>query len=247
MKVIGFNLSGKYALFTKPYTKNQPQSFVIPPKTAIAGMIGGILGFRRDEYQEKLKNLKYSVVVKNFKKYTTRFNLLQGKNATFGYDRKLNEFVNPLIKPPIVGSGRPSKRSPTTFELLKNPSWDVFVSMEDELLEELQDRIKKNLYVYDPYLGVANAFAKLDLFQGIVELERGMNTVKSFFELNLVKVRLIKPTRFYNELIPVGFESERSLPITKEMVVIMDEFEVLNKKEIENEFFIYKDYSLRFI
>ena len=119
--------------------------------------------------------------------------------------------------------------------------------MEDELLEELQDRIKKNLYVYDPYLGVANAFAKLDLFQGIVELERGMNTVKSFFELNLVKVRLIKPTRFYNELIPVGFESERSLPITKEMVVIMDEFEVLNKKEIENEFFIYKDYSLRFV
>jgi CRISPR-associated protein Cas5h len=247
MKVIGFNLSGKYALFTKPYTKNQPQSFIIPPKTAIAGMIGGILGFKRDEYQEKLKNLKYSVVVKGFKKYTTRFNLLQGKNATFGYDRKLDEFVNPLVKPPIVGSGRPSKRSPTTFELLKNPSWDVFVSLEDELLEELQDRIKKNLYVYEPYLGVANAFAKLNLFQDIVELKNGIDNIKSFFEFDLVKVRLIKPTRFYNELIPVWFDQKRSLPITKEMVVIMDEFEILNKKEIKNEFFIYKDYSLRFI
>ena len=236
MKVIGFNLSGKYALFTKPYTKNQPQSFIIPPKTAIAGMIGGILGFKRDEYQEKLKNLKYSVVVKDFKKYTTRFNLLQGKSATFSYSK------NPLRNPPERG-----QRSPTTFELLKNPSWDVFVSMEDELLEELQDRIRKNLYVYEPYLGVANAFAKLNLFQEIIELEKGISKIKSFFELDLVKVRLIKPTRFYNELIPVGFESERSLPITKEMVVIMDEFEVLNKKEIENEFFIYKDYSLRFI
>jgi len=236
MKVIGFNLSGKYALFTKPYTKNQPQSFIIPPKTAIAGMIGGILGFRRDEYQEKLKNLKYSIVVKDFKKYTTRFNLLQGKSATFSYSK------NPLRNPPERG-----QRSPTTFELLKNPSWDVFVSMEDKLLEELQDRIRKSLYVYEPYLGVANAFAKLTLFQEMVELENGINKIKSFFELNLVKVRLIKPTRFYNELIPVGFESERSLPITKEMVVIMDEFEVLNKKEIENEFFIYKDYSLRFV
>ncbi len=236
MKVIGFNLSGKYALFTKPYTKNQPQSFIIPPKTAIAGMIGGILGFRRDEYQERLKNLKYSVVVKDFKKYTTRFNLLQGKSATFSYSK------NPLRNPPERG-----QRSPTTFELLKNPSWDVFVSMEDELLEELQDRIRKNLYVYEPYLGVANAFAKLNLFQEIIELEKGISKIKSFFELDLVKVRLIKPTRFYNELIPVGFESERNLPITKEMVVIMDEFEVLNKKEIENEFFIYKDYSLRFV
>jgi len=236
MKVIGFNLSGKYALFTKPYTKNQPQSFIIPPKTAIAGMIGGILGFKRDEYQEKLKNLKYSVVVKDFKKYTTRFNLLQGKSATFSYSK------NPLRNPPERG-----QRSPTTFELLKNSSWDIFVSIEDELLEELQDRIRKNLYVYEPYLGVANAFAKLNLFQEIIELEKGISKIKSFFELDLVKVRLIKPTRFYNELIPVGFESERSLPITKEMVVIMDEFEVLNKKEIKNEFFLYKNYSLRFI
>ena len=236
MKVIGFNLSGKYALFTKPYTKNQPQSFIIPPKTAIAGMIGGILGFGRDEYQERLKNLKYSVVVKDFKKYTTRFNLLQGKSATFSYSK------NPLRNPPERG-----QRSPTTFELLKNSSWDIFVSIEDELLEELQDRIRKNLYVYEPYLGVANAFAKLNLFQEIIELEKGISKIKSFFELDLVKVRLIKPTRFYNELIPVGFESERSLPITKEMVVIMDEFEVLNKKEIKNEFFLYKNYSLRFI
>jgi CRISPR-associated protein Cas5h len=236
MKVIGFNLSGKYALFTKPYTKNQPQSFIIPPKTAITGMIGGILGFKRDEYQDRLKNLEYSVVVKDFKKYTTRFNLLQGKNATFGYSK------NPLRNPPERG-----QRSPTTFELLKNPSWDIFVSVEDNLLEELQDRIKRNLYVYEPYLGVANAFAKLNLFQEIVELKKGISKIKSFFELDLVKVKLIKPTRFYNELIPIGFESERNLPITKEMVVIMDEFEVLNKKEIENEFFIYKNYSLRFI
>ena len=236
MKVIGFNLSGKYALFTKPFTKNQPQSFVIPPKTAIAGMIGGILGFRRDEYQEKLKNLKYSVVVREFKKYSTRFNLLQGKNAAFSYSK------NPLRNPPKRG-----QRSPTTFELLKNPSWDIFVSLEDELLKELQDRIKRNLYVYEPYLGVANAFAKLNLFQEIIELEKGINRIASFFEMDLAQVRLIKPTRFYNELIPVGFESERSLPATKEVVVIMDEFEVINKEEIKNGFFIYKNYSLRFI
>jgi len=236
MKVIGFNLSGKYALFTKPYTKNQPQSFIIPPKTAIAGMIGGILGFSRDEYQEKLKNLKYSVVLKSVSKYTTRFNLLQGKNASFNYSK------NPLRNPPERG-----QRSPTTFELLKNPSWDVFISLEDELLIELQNRIKNSLFEYVPYLGIANAFAKLELFEEVVELEKGVNKIKSFFEFGLVKVKLNQPVKFYSELIPVEFKEKRSEPVTKEMVIFDGDFDILNKEEIENEFFIYKDYSLRFI
>ena len=236
MKVIGFNLSGKYALFTKPYTKNQPQSFIIPPKTAIAGMIGGILGFNRDEYQEKLKNLKYSVVLRNVSKYTTRFNLLQGKNASFNYSK------NPLRNPPERG-----QRSPTTFELLKNPSWDIFISLEDELLIELQNRIKNSLFEYVPYLGVINAFAKLELFEEIIELKRGVNKIKSFFEFGLVKVKLNEPVKFYSELIPIEFKEKRSEPVTKEMVIFDGDFDILNKEEIENEFFIYKDYSLRFI
>ena len=237
MKVIGFNLSGKYALFTKPYTKNQPQSFVIPPKTAIVGMIGGILGFSREEYQEKLKNLKYSVVLKSdIVKYTTRFNLLQGKSATFSYTK------NPLRHPPQRG-----QRSPTTFEILKNPSWDIFISVEDELLCEIERRLRLSLFDYVPYLGVANAFAKLELFQEQIELEKGVENIKSFFELDLVKVKLTKPTKFYNELIPIGFNEKRSLPITKEMVIFLDSFEILNAEEIKNEFYRYKDYSLRFI
>lgn len=236
MKVIGFNLSGKYALFTKPYTKNQPQSFIIPPKTAIAGMIGGILGCNRDEYQEKLKSLKYSVVLRNVSKYTTRFNLLQGKNASFNYSK------NPLRNPPERG-----QRSPTTFELLKNPSWDIFISLEDELLIELQNRIKNSLFEYVPYLGVINAFAKLELFEEIIELKRGVNKIKSFFEFGLVKVKLNEPVKFYSELIPIEFKEKRSEPVTKEMVIFDGDFDILNKEEIENEFFIYKDYSLRFI
>jgi len=237
MKVIGFNLSGKYALFTKPYTKNQPQSFIIPPKTAIAGMIGGILGFSRDEYQEKLKNLKYSVVLKKEPiKYTTRFNLLQGKSASFTYTK------NPLRHPPERG-----QRSPTTFELLKNPSWDIFISLEDELLKKLQERIKKSLFEYEPYLGVANAFAKIELFEEITELNKGISKVKSFFESDLLRVRLFKATKFYNELIPIEFDEKRSVPRTKEMMIFLDDFEVLNKEEVKNEFFRYKDYSLRFI
>ena len=237
MKVIGFNLSGKYALFTKPYTKNQPQSFVIPPKTAITGMIGGILGFSREEYQEKLKNLKYSVVLKSeVNKYTTRFNLLQGKNATFNFSK------NPLRNPPERG-----QRSPTTFELLKNPSWDVFVSLEENLLKELERRIKNSIFDYEPYLGVVNAFAKLELFQEITELQNGLTYIKSFFEKELVKIKLKGAVKFYSELIPLEFKKNREMPVTKEMVILDGDFDVVNKEEIENEFFRYKEYSIRFI
>ena len=237
MKVIGFNLSGKYALFTKPYTKNQPQSFIVPPKTAIAGMLGAILGLKREEYQEKLQSLQYSVVLKKeINKYTTRFNLLQGKSASFTYSK------NPLRYPPERG-----QRSPTTFELLREPSWDIFISLEDDLLIELERRIKESLFEYVPYLGIASAFAKLQLFQKIIDLEKGLNQIKSFFEFGLVRVKIHKPVKFYSQLIPITFSEKRTMPISKEVVIFDGEFEVLNKEEIENEFFKYKDYSLRFI
>ena len=246
MKVIGFNLSGKYALFTKPYTKNQPQSFIIPPKTAIEGMMGGILGFSRDEYQEKLKNLKYSVILKkSINKYTTRFNLLQGRSERDPETGENGPFT--YSKNPISHPGKRGPRSPTTFEILKNPSWDIFISLEEDLLYELKERIQKSLYEFVPYLGIANAFAKLTLFEEIISLDRGLEKIKSFFERDLVKVKLLGPVKFYSELIPIKFENKRNLPQTKEMVIFDGEFHVLNKKEIENEFFRYKDYSLRFI
>ena len=246
MEVIGFRLSGRYALFTKPFTRNQPQSFVIPPKTAISGMIGGILGFGREEYQQKLAPFKYSVIlVKEPTKYTARFSLLQGKDAKFSWSE------NPIRTPPKRGS-----RSPTTFELLKNPVWDIFISAPSEILEELEWRIERHLYHYVPYLGVANAFARLELFQPRIELEKvkrdgEIPPLASFFETGKVRIKVNRPLRFYNEVIPIEFQEGRKLPKTREMTIATEPVEVLNLEEIADDLYRYRtgerDYTIRFI
>jgi len=63
VEVISFELSGEYALFKKPFANNQPQSFVIPPKTAILGMFGAIMGWKKDDYIKKMpfENFQYGV------------------------------------------------------------------------------------------------------------------------------------------------------------------------------------------
>jgi CRISPR-associated protein Cas5h len=63
-QVIKFRLSGDYALFKKPFANNQPQSFVIPPKTAILGLIGAIMGWSKEKYIQTLPFNQFGYAVR---------------------------------------------------------------------------------------------------------------------------------------------------------------------------------------
>ena len=242
MEAIKFKLSGDYALFKKPYANSQPQSFVIPPKTAILGMIGAIMGWKKEEYIEKLSFDKFFYAVRlltpKIKKDLIGINLMQGKNAKFTFSK------NPLTDPPIVGSGKPSKRSPTRFEFLKNMEWKIFLIIDDsEVQNELFERIESKRFVYNPNLGLQSLFAKIEneqLFD--VELANEVNNdIYTSFEKDFIKFKINKPVAFYNELIPVYFKKYRSLPQTKEMISFVGDhkIEITNKNELKEK--LYQD------
>jgi len=239
MKVIRFKLSGDYALFKKPYANNQPQSFVIPPKTAILGMIGAIMGWSKDSYIDNLpfEDFKYGVklLTPKIKKDLIGINLMQGKSAKFTFNE------NPLKNPPDRG-----QRSPTRFEFLKDMEWEVFLLIENK---EIQDQLFKRLvtkkFVYNPNLGLQSLFAKIECDENdLIDLEIAKkinNNLYTSFDKNQIKFKITKPVAFYNELIPVCFEKNRSLPQTKEMISFVGDYsiEITNKEELEGK--LYKD------
>jgi CRISPR-associated protein Cas5h len=240
-QAIKFKLSGDYALFKKPFANNQPQSFVIPPKTAILGMIGAMMGWSKSEYIGKLPFDSFSYAVRlltpKIKKDLIGINLMQGKSAKF----TLNE--NPLKNPPERG-----QRSPTRFEFLKDMEWEVFLLIEDsEMREELFCRLKAKRFVYNPNLGLQSLFAKIsdeELFD--VELVDEINdNLYTSFEKSLVKFKITKPVAFYNELIPISFNSDRSLPRTKEMISFVGDYqlEITNKGDLKQR--LYQDAKQR--
>lgn len=53
MKIIIFELWGKFAHFRKFYTNSSSLSYSVPPRTTIEGIIAAILGYERDSYYEK--------------------------------------------------------------------------------------------------------------------------------------------------------------------------------------------------
>ncbi len=230
-QAIKFKLSGDCALFKKPFANNQPQSFVIPPKTAILGMIGAIMGWSKSKYIEILPFNKFTYAVRlltpKIKKDLIGINLMQGKSAKFTFNE------NPIKNPPERG-----KRSPTRFEFIKDIKWEIFLIIEDtEIQNELFQRLKSKRFVYNPNLGLQSLFAKIEsesLFD--IELADKINdNIYTSFEKNFIRFGLKKPVAFYNELIPVSFEKNRSLPQTKEMISFVGDYEleILNKDDLK--------------
>lgn len=236
-QAIKFKLSGDYALFKKPFANNQPQSFVIPPKTAILGMIGAIMGWSKNEYIKILPFDKFSYAVRlltpKIKKDLIGINLMQGKSAKFNFNE------NPLRNPPERG-----QRSPTRFEFLKDMKWEIFLIIENsQIKEELLGRLEEKRFVYNPNLGLQSLFAKItDEAFLEVELANEVNgNLYTSFEKSFVKFKIKKPVAFYNELIPVSFQKDRSLPQTKEIISFVGvyEIEIANKDELKGK--LYQD------
>lgn len=236
-QAIKFKLSGDYALFKKPFANNQPQSFVIPPKTAILGMIGAIMGWSKDKYIEKLPFDKFSYAVRlitpKIKKDLIGINLMQGKSAKFTFDE------NPLKNPPERG-----QRSPTRFEFIKDVEWGIFLMIEDgEIQNKLFQRLKSKRFVYTPNLGLQSLFAKIES-ESLLDIELTNeinNNIYTSFEKDFIRFGLKKPVSFYNELIPVSFNKDRSLPQTKEIISFVGDYEIEIKNRDDLKMRLYKD------
>lgn len=241
-QVIKFKLSGDYALFKKPFANNQPQSFVIPPKTAILGLIGAIMGWSKEDYIKNLPFEKFGYAVRlltsKIKKETVGINLMQGKSAKFTFDE------NPISHPPERG-----QRSPTRYEFIKDIGWDIFLLIDNQSIrEKLFERLQKKTFVYNPNLGMQQLFARIEdenLFD--IELAQEINNnLYTSFEKNLVNFTISKPVAFYNELIPVSFNSDRSLPVTKEMISFVGDYSltITNKDDLKEKLYCDDDRRL---
>lgn len=138
--IIVFEIEGEYGHFRKFNTTTSPLTYSIPPRTAIIGMIGAILGIEREQgvgrYQEGQVPLAELLspqraqiavqVLRPIQKVSMAFNLLDTEKAK-------SSFFN--IK----------NRTQIEFELLKNPKYRIFLRwdngvLSDKLVQKLSTR-----------------------------------------------------------------------------------------------------------
>jgi len=151
-KMLIFDVWGDYAHFRRFYTTTSPLSFPIPPRTALCGLIGAIIGLEKEgnDYLKyfSIKSAHIALRLLNpIKKTVIAENLINTKNAR-------GPGMN-LIK--HIGG-----RTPIRFEFLKDQKYRIYfyyTDEEDGLYQKLKYNLTNHKTKYTPCLGLSENIA----------------------------------------------------------------------------------------
>lgn len=241
--ILTFNISGDYAMFKKPWANNQHQSYYIPPKTTIVGMISGILGFKKNEYIDKLPFESIFIGVMVLKKPTREligYNFMHGKNLR----SRLKKLSNPYRNPTSKGS-----LSPTRIEYLKNVSYKLFIYIKDEgIMGKLKKLLFNNKCHFPPFLGQANLFAEIsEVFTGEFVETNNIEYIETVAPSKIINNESVQNGLFRIEKMPYKFSTERTNPEYISLIFTEDPKDKLKiKREFKNNEYLigtvnYKD------
>lgn len=215
-----FDIRGEYGHFRKYNTTTSPLTYSIPTRTAIAGMLGAILGMEREvrdgvypegavpvqDFFSKERSDMAVQIMSPVKKENIGFNLINTKASFYDLTR--------------------SGRTQIEFELVKDVHYRIYLSMANEKkFEELSERIKNKLHHFTPYLGLAQFTAHVDFVKRSVA-----KNVASDGELTEIATA-VNMTKLQGEP-PVEFQREY-LYSANNMPIAMNRYrEVLEYSEV---------------
>jgi CRISPR-associated protein Cas5h len=169
---IVLDISGEFGHFRKPSTTSPAQTFGIPPRTTIAGMLAGLLGMERDSYYELFSRENSSVAVSlesSLRRLPVGINIL----TTDGPNKSPN-------------SARPGRhitghRQQTVFEVLCDPSYRIYVALGDEaVMDRMEEMFTAGKSTYTLSLGLSEYLATYEFVGRFnVSIQSGRATVRS--------------------------------------------------------------------
>jgi len=162
LKILKFNIYGKFAHFRKFYTNSSSLSYLVPPRTVITGMLASIMECERDSYYELFspEKIKISVAISPgtaITKQMQSMNYLHFKYHNFlckgtGEIKKLNMHSQCKLELLLAREGR--------------IEYTIYVGAITEDSVKFIDEIKKKLLEgnlgYGVYLGQRQFIARID-------------------------------------------------------------------------------------
>ena len=174
-KIIIFDIWGDYAHFKKPYTTTSPLTYSIPSRTALTGIIGAIMGIRKDKNNEDLNYSKCNLsirIMNPIKKTIINQNLINTKTA-----EKMSRMKSK--------GGRTQIR----IENLKDLKYRIYVEIFSEKEHnDLLSRLKNHSPVFTPSLGISENLANFSFIEE-VEYKKEMGDIKLHSVLNIEKIQ----------------------------------------------------------
>jgi len=153
--VLVFDVWSEYAYFRKFFTTTSPLTFSLPPRTALCGLMGAILGLSKDTYLKKFpkKDARFAIRLLNpVKKVRFSENLIDTESVS-----TMN-----VIK----------QHTRIQFEFLKDAKYRIYFSHSDPgIYSSVLEMISGHKCIYTPCLGISEHIANFE-FIGEYPLDR---------------------------------------------------------------------------
>jgi len=163
-QAVVFDIEGSLGMFRRPYTTTSSVSYPIPPPTAIAGILGAILGIENGSgtrggnalYWKQMVGSQVAIAIRKPIRFASHsLNLLNTKNP--------DKFPRIQVK----------------HQFLKDPAFRVYY--KGPLGQKLTTHLEEGIFPFSPFLGVAYAPARIRFIGhfplGEAETGKGIDSV----------------------------------------------------------------------
>jgi len=209
-KLLVFDISGEYGHFRKFNTTSSPLTYSIPTRSALAGILGAILGIEREVSVGVFPDGMVSV------------------NELFSPEKVdiAIQILNPIKKTNIGFNLLDTGKSPSSFfniqnrtqieyELLKYPKFRIFLRHRDaRIMKELTQRIKAVNHHFTPYLGLSQ-------FTAMVEFVRATNAISMTTEEGFTSICTAVNLSKLETNPPIKFEKDNAFYATDTLPMVM--------------------------
>lgn len=151
-EAVVFRCGGRFGHFLRAEASVSALSYPVPPRTALLGMIGAVLGLEKDTPQVELADALISVAGPIPRTHWHRVKLR--KDPPTPLPRS--------VKKGAKGSSAPEKATLIKQEWLFNPSYTVTACLPDRYHGELVSRLREGHWHYSPCLGLSEMPARLE-------------------------------------------------------------------------------------
>lgn len=155
-EVIAVDIWGDYGHFRKPYTTSSPITHTIPPRTALTGLIGAIMGYppKGDgNYHDVLAPQQAKIAVvprKHIDTQRVNKNMLKIKGNTA-------RLIKPRDPPEEI------TRNQVPMEMLRNPRYTLYIWHADsDRFDAIDEQLRQHRSVYTPSLGLSELLADFE-------------------------------------------------------------------------------------
>lgn len=160
-----FTIKGQWGHFKRIDGNLVKETYRIPPRTTVAGLIAAILGIKRNRYYSLFARGRSAVAVEvasDLRTLNMPVNALSTADPKSGpgWKKTVNSYGS---GPKIIFPNSNSMRQQHNYEVLVNPAYRIYVWLEDEQrLDELDEMLASGKSHYTPSLGLSEYLASVE-------------------------------------------------------------------------------------